>query len=207
MVEWEQFRVSDSERQAAADRLRHAHDEGRLDLDEYDRRLGAAYGSVTYADLDRLFTDLPGSWVSGNPGFPQPYGFGAMRAPLVHAQPTGPVGQLRNTGLQILLFIVTFGIWGFVYFFQTHEEMKRHSGEGVGGLVALLLSIFVTIASPFLLSHEVGRLYERRGQARPVSAFTGLWYVPGILLLVGPLVWFVQTNSALNYYWRSLGAR
>jgi hypothetical protein len=59
MVEREKLRVSDSERQAAVERLRLAHDEGRLNLDEYDTRLGAAYASVTYADLDRLFDDLP----------------------------------------------------------------------------------------------------------------------------------------------------
>ena len=53
------LRVSDGERQAAADRLRAAHDEGRLDFSEYDSRLGQAYSSVTYADLDRLFADLP----------------------------------------------------------------------------------------------------------------------------------------------------
>jgi hypothetical protein len=28
-----------------------------------------------------------------------------------------------------------------------------------------------------------------------------------MLILVGPLVWFIQTNSALNDYWRSVGAR
>lgn len=59
MVEREKLRVSDSERQAAVERLRLAHDEGRLDLDEYDTRLAAAYSSVTYGDLDRLFDDLP----------------------------------------------------------------------------------------------------------------------------------------------------
>ncbi len=59
MVERTQMRVSDGERQAAVDRLRLAHDEGRLDLDEYDRRLAAAYASKTYGDLDRLFLDLP----------------------------------------------------------------------------------------------------------------------------------------------------
>jgi hypothetical protein len=59
LVEREQLRVSDSERQVAVDRLRLAHDEGRLDLDEYDRRLGAAYASKTYGDLDQLFLDLP----------------------------------------------------------------------------------------------------------------------------------------------------
>ena len=54
-----ELRAGDADRQAAADRLRAAHDEGRLDLAEYDRRLAEAYAAVTYADLDRLFTDLP----------------------------------------------------------------------------------------------------------------------------------------------------
>jgi hypothetical protein len=53
------MRVSDGERQAAADRLRAALGEGRLDLLEYDNRLALAYQAVTYRDLDRLFTDLP----------------------------------------------------------------------------------------------------------------------------------------------------
>jgi hypothetical protein len=122
------------------------------------------------------------------------------------AQSTGPIGQVRSTGLTMLLFFVTLGIWGFVYYYQTQEEMKRHSGEGLGGALALVLSIFVGIVSPFFLSNEVGNLYERRGQPKPVSALTALWYFPGMLILVGPFIWFVQTNNALNDYWRSLGA-
>ena len=59
MTEQRELRVSDADRQAAAERLRAAHDEGRLDLYEYDNRLVKAYSSVTYADLDRLFADLP----------------------------------------------------------------------------------------------------------------------------------------------------
>ncbi|UOY01923.1 DUF1707 SHOCT-like domain-containing protein [Blastococcus sp. PRF04-17] len=54
-----EMRVSDAERQAAADRLRAYHADGRLDLLEYDSRLAAAYAAVTYGDLDKLFTDLP----------------------------------------------------------------------------------------------------------------------------------------------------
>ena len=57
--------------------------------------------------------------------------------------------------------------------------MKQHSGTGLGGAVALILAIFVGFVMPFLTANEVGGLYERRGQARPVSAITGLW----ILLL------------------------
>jgi hypothetical protein len=70
VVERSEFRVSDGERQAAVDRLRIAHDEGRLDLEEYDRRLASAYASVTYGDLDRLFADLPaaGTPVHVSPG-------------------------------------------------------------------------------------------------------------------------------------------
>jgi hypothetical protein len=148
-------------------------------------------------------------------GQPQPgqqYGYASQPMPGVpahqqYAQPHGPIGQVRGTGVTILLFVVTLGIWGFVYYYQTHEEMKRHSGEGLGGVLALVLSIFIGIASPYLLSHEVGGLYERRGQRKPVSGVTGLWVFPGIFLLVGPIIWFVKTNGALNAYWRSLGAR
>ena len=138
-----------------------------------------------------------------------PAGYGAMPGAPVHAQyarPNGPIGQVRSTGLQILLFFVTFGIWSFVYYFQTHEEMKKHTGEGIGGVLALVLSFFVGIVSPFLLSHEVGGLHERRGQQKPVSALTALWFFPGMFLLVGPFIWFIQTNKALNDYWRSVGA-
>jgi hypothetical protein len=86
--------------------------------------------------------------------------------------------------------------------------MKRHSGVGLGGGVALILAIFLGIVMPFFTPSEVGGLYERRGQAPPVSAVTGLWaLLLGWLFFVGLIVWFVKTNGALNAYWRSLGAR
>lgn len=129
--------------------------------------------------------------------------------PYAHVAPAyggAPIGRIRGTGVCILLSIVTFGIYTVVWFYQTHSEMKRHSGQGIGGGVALLLSIFVGIVMPYITASEVGGLYERRGQRKPVSGATGLWYFPGWFLLVGPLVWFVKTNGALNAYWRSQGA-
>ena len=94
----------------------------------------------------------------------------------------GPVGKVRSTGTCILLMIVTLGIYGLYWYFATHDEMKRHSGQGIGGGIALLLAIFVGIVMPFLNSNEVGNLYTRRGQKAPVTAVTGLW-----VLLLG---WF-----------------
>ena len=54
------MRVGDAERQAAADRLKVALDEGRLELNEYDERLQRAYAAKTYRELDGLTADLPG---------------------------------------------------------------------------------------------------------------------------------------------------
>lgn len=123
------------------------------------------------------------------------------------AMGTGPIGQVRGTGMAMLLFIVTFGIYGWFYYFKVHEEMKRHSGQGIGGGIALILALFVGVVMPYLTSSEVGGLYKRRGQQEPVSAMTGLWYLPGMFIIVGPIVWFVKTNGALNEYWKSLGAQ
>jgi hypothetical protein len=124
-----------------------------------------------------------------------------------YAQPRGPIGQIRPTGMIMLLFFVTLGIWGFIYYYNAQEEMKRHSGEGIGGVLALVIAIIFGLISPFILSHEVGQLYSRRGQEPPVTALTGLWFFPGIFILVGPFIWFVQTNRALNEYWQSVGAQ
>ena len=55
----DEMRAADADRQAVADRLRVALDEGRLDLNEYDERLGRTYAAKTYGDLDRLLVDLP----------------------------------------------------------------------------------------------------------------------------------------------------
>jgi len=124
-----------------------------------------------------------------------------------YGPPQGPIGQIRPTGMIMLLFFVTLGIWGFIYYFQAQEEMKRHSGEGVGGVLALVIAIIFGLVSPFILSHEVGQLYARRGEKPPVSALTALWFFPGMFILVGPFIWFIKTNNALNAYWQSVGAR
>jgi hypothetical protein len=57
----EDMRAGDSDRKAVADQLKTALDEGRLDLGEYDERIQRTYAAKTYADLDGLLTDLPGT--------------------------------------------------------------------------------------------------------------------------------------------------
>jgi hypothetical protein len=152
------------------------------------------------------------------PGYPQdvqpqygqhlPAGHAQPMAPVPYGRPMGPAGKVRSTWAVIGLSIITFGIYSLYYYFATHEEMKQHSGEGVGGAVGLIIALFTFgLVTPFLLPNEVGNLYARQGRPRPVSATTGLWVLLGSFIVVGPLVWLIKTNGALNAYWRSVGAR
>src|SRR5919204_592994 len=57
----EDMRAGDGDRKQVADQLKTALDEGRLDLSEYDERIQRTYSAKTYADLDGLLDDLPGT--------------------------------------------------------------------------------------------------------------------------------------------------
>jgi Domain of unknown function (DUF1707)/Cell wall-active antibiotics response 4TMS YvqF len=53
------MRVSDADREQAADVLREAAGQGRISMDELDERLELAYAAKTYADLAPVTRDLP----------------------------------------------------------------------------------------------------------------------------------------------------
>ena len=140
------------------------------------------------------------------PSVPQQYA--PLSVPGAHGRPLGPVGKVRSTWAVIGLSVITLGIYSLYYYFATHQEMKEHSGEGVGGPLGLVIALFTLgLVTPFLFPHEIGNLYARQGRPRPVSATTGLWMLLGSFIIVGPLVWVIKTNGALNAYWRSMGAR
>ncbi|MFD3517247.1 DUF1707 domain-containing protein [Streptomyces sp. NPDC058657] len=53
------MRASDADRERIVEVLRDAVAEGRLDMEEFDERLGAAYNSRTHGELQLLVRDLP----------------------------------------------------------------------------------------------------------------------------------------------------
>lgn len=136
---------------------------------------------------------------------PPPPGYGQAPPPgqQMYGAP-GPVGMCRGTGISIVLALITCGIYVIVYYYKTHEELKLNTGQGIGGALAAVLAFFIGVASPFLLSNEVGNARKARGLEEKVSAVTGVWI---LLPLVGGIVWFVKTNGALNEYWISQGAQ
>jgi hypothetical protein len=55
------LRASDADRERVANVLREAAGDGRLTMDELDERLDAVYAAKTYAELEPITHDLPGS--------------------------------------------------------------------------------------------------------------------------------------------------
>jgi hypothetical protein len=120
--------------------------------------------------------------------------------------PTGPLGQPRGIGFGILLFIVTIGIYGLYWVYKTQEEMKQHTGEGLGGVLGLVVWILISAVSAFVIPSEVGKMYSRAGKTPPVTGWTGLWLFPFGIFIIPAIVWFVKVQGGLNRYWESASA-
>ena len=114
---------------------------------------------------------------------------------------TGPRGQRRGVGFGILLYVVTLGLYGWYWAFKTQEEMKQHTGEGLGGVLGLVIWILIAPVSGFVIPSEVGKMYRSAGRESPMTGWTGLWLFPGAILIIPAIVWFVKVQGALNRYW------
>ncbi len=114
-----------------------------------------------------------------------------------------PVGKQRSVGKCILLYIVTLGLYGLYWAYKTHEEIKRGSGEGVGGVLGLVIWIVIPAVSAFVIPSEIGKMYALRSRTSPVKGLTGLWLFPFGILLIPAFVWFVKVQNALNEYWKA----
>jgi Domain of unknown function (DUF4234) len=116
---------------------------------------------------------------------------------------TGPLGQPRGIGFGILLFIVTLGIYGLYWVYKTSEEMKQHTGEGIGGVLGLVVWIVVGAVMAFVIPSEIGNMHTKDGRQPPVTGWTGLWLFPFGIFIIPAIVWFVKVQGALNRYWES----
>ena len=116
------------------------------------------------------------------------------------ASTSGPLGQPRGIGFAILLAIVTLGIYTLYWVFKTQDEVKEHSGIGVGGVVGLVIYIVLSPVTWFLIPSDVGKMFKADGREAPFTGWTGLWL---LLPIIGAFVWFIKIQGALNRYWES----
>jgi hypothetical protein len=89
-------RVSDVEREHTVVLLRHHLLEGRLDMDEYADRVGAAYAAATSDDLDAVMIDLPPLPVDVAPSANHRHG--EVDAPAITWRPTRERFRDPSTG-------------------------------------------------------------------------------------------------------------
>lgn len=127
-------------------------------------------------------------------------------AAAVQSGNSGPLGRPRGIGFGILLFIITVSLYGWYWAFKTQEEMKQHTGDGLGGVLGLVVWIVVSAVSAFVIPSEVGKMYQGDGREPPVTGWTGLWLFPFGFLVIPAIVWFVKVQGSLNTYWESKGA-
>jgi hypothetical protein len=123
--------------------------------------------------------------------------------PATSAAAEGPIGRPRGVAFVIVLSIVTFGIYHFYWVFKNFDEMQRHTRQGIGGVLALVIAIVLHIVIWFVMPSEVGRMYRDDGRVGPMTGWTGLWL---FLPIVGWFVWTIKIQRALNAFWESKGA-
>jgi hypothetical protein len=116
---------------------------------------------------------------------------------------TGPLGQPRGVAFVIILSIVTLGIYSLYWVYKTQEETKQHTGDGLGGVLGLVVWILISPVSGFVIPSEIGNMYRKDGKEPPVSGWTGLWLIPFGILLIPIFVWYAKVQGSLNRYWEA----
>jgi hypothetical protein len=107
--------------------------------------------------------------------------------------------------------IVTLGIYFLYWTYKTFAEIRRWRGQGVNGVVGLLLS-FIPVAV-FLLPSYIGRLYKEdriakgqdpvaAGQNIPITGWTGFL---NLIPMIGSIIWVAKVQSNLNNFWEAQG--
>ncbi|MGW5359157.1 DUF1707 and DUF4190 domain-containing protein [Actinopolymorpha pittospori] len=90
-TDWHSMRASDADRERAADVLKAALAEGRLDWNEHRERVDAVMEARTYGELQELISDLPVGPT------PFPVGNGQPQEPTQVIPPTMPVPGISST--------------------------------------------------------------------------------------------------------------
>jgi hypothetical protein len=148
------MRVSDSERERVALFLREQSLEGRLDHDELDERMGAAYRAKTAGELQDLIEDLPHRRVAPSP---------ARRPAPQRRRRNGP-HPLAIAGMCLLALLV----------------LPTVAAAGIGVIFAVVIAVAVAIFvlgflfGPFILiGLLISQAAKRRSRPRH---FTPNWH-------------------------------
>ena len=143
------MRATDTDRDRVAGTLGTAYSEGRLSKDEYDARLKQALTARTYADLDQVVSDLPGT----------------------QANPVAKTNALAVASLACGLAQFILGplatIPAIALGYVARRQIKRTGEQGAGlGLVGLILGWTAVILGIILVAAGVATSAGMHGPMR-----------------------------------------
>jgi Domain of unknown function (DUF4234) len=114
-----------------------------------------------------------------------------------------PVGKVRSPVAVIIFSIITLGIYFLVWTYKVFHELQENTGDGIGGIIALVIAIVISPVNWFVLPSEIGNMYAKAGLEKPVRGVTGFW---NLIPLVGSIIWIVKVQGAMNHMWERTAA-
>jgi len=57
---------------------------------------------------------------------------------------SGPPGKVRSPAAVVIFSIITLGIYFLVWTYQVFKELKDHTGEGIGGVIGLVIALVIS---------------------------------------------------------------
>jgi hypothetical protein len=151
-----QLRAADTDRDRVAGMLGVAYSEGRLSKDEYDARLEAAFSSRTYAELDRVVTDLPRQPVISRPAGPAAATLAARTNGYAIASLACGLGQFAVGPLATIPAIV----FGHMAMNRIRRTGEQGAGLAITGLVlgwgAVILAVIIAVIAIAVGMHGAG---------------------------------------------------
>ena len=105
----------------------------------------------------------------------------------VFGGPGGPYSHIkyRTMIVQVLLFIITLGIYGIYWFYATYNEMYRPNGKVEGNGCLWTIVSLIPIANLFAYWKHSAEYAEFVDNKYPGIAIFILW------LVFSPVVWFL----------------
>jgi hypothetical protein len=175
------------------------------------------FGHLNTHRLERRGTDTRIATVLGVSNLPPPPPPESTPPPPPAQQPNAPGyyvtpvgvppesigGAYYRTGLTIFLTIITLGIWAILWSYRTNEDLKRYNGDGLGGVLAVVICILISVVLMFTIPNEIEKMYQRDGRQSPISTLWGLWF---LLPIIGNIIWYVKVQRVLNEFWASKGS-
>ena len=100
--------------------------------------------------------------------------------------------KFRNMWVQVLLVIVTFGLYGFYWFYQTADELKIVANDSEASPVLWTILLFIPLLNFYAL-YKYSELYEK-----VCTEKINKWIIFILSFSFVPAVWFLVQKDMNN---------